>query len=144
MLVEMGPEAKMFAVHIVWRKPKENVVFFFFFWMKREVWPRLRLLWMRLSRQSLSEWHSALGILWKAKSFHWWWSELLLEGLWFDLGFRSMDGIWITKTEEGNKVTAFSGWWVYGEERCVKKGVRGDWMGDVNFWKLIGLWFTSW
>lgn len=140
MLVEMGPEAKMFAVHIVWRKPKENVVFFF--WMKREVWPRLRLLWMRLSRQSLSEWHSALGILWKAKSFHWWWSELLLEGLWFDLGFGSVDGIWITKTEE--EVTAFSGWWVYGEERCVKKGVRGDWMGDVNFWKLIGLWFTRW
>lgn len=71
MLVEMGPEAKMFAVHIVWRKPKENGVLFFFFFskMKREVWPWLRLLWMRLS---LSEWHSALGILWKAKSLHWW------------------------------------------------------------------------
>lgn len=54
MLMEMGPEAKMFAVHFVWRKPKENgVLFFFFSKMKREVWPRLRLLWMRLSRQSL-------------------------------------------------------------------------------------------
>lgn len=62
MLVEMGPEAKMFAVHIVWRKLKENVVLSFFFLMKCEVWPRLRLLWMRLSRQSLSEWHSALGV----------------------------------------------------------------------------------